>query len=132
MRHLLNFVFALVLALGTGGVELRVEGHPEPCGCCETTTPTEPCGCGMPQPSSRRCGDRQTPTTALVRPVAPPSEFRSASRIRTEAEPCPTQLTTRVIGSRLRARPASRTFNPGEGPPLSSPERLAQLSLYRI
>jgi len=135
MRRVLNFLFALVLALGTGGAELREDGPAQPCSCCETTTPAEPCGCGMPQPSSsQRCGGNQAPSSApLARPPAAPAEIRVAVQgFQSEAKPCPRRLTASPALARAPETPASGTFAPGEGPPLSNAERSAQLSRFRI
>lgn len=133
MRRLLNFLFAMVLVLGTGGAELRVEGSTEACGCCESMLPATPCGCGMPQrSSSQRCGGSQTPgSTALARPADAPVEIRTAEQaVPGEAEPCPAHLVAARDAGRDLERPTGRTFAPGEGPPL--PDRQARLSLFRI
>jgi hypothetical protein len=133
MRRLLNLLFALVLVLGSGGAELRIEGSAEACGCCESMLPTEPCGCGMPQPSSsQRCGGSQTPNPSpLARPAAAPVEVRPAEQAtQTEAHPCPAHLVAASDGGRAPERPAGRAFASGEGPPL--PDRQARLSLFRI
>jgi|GEM_PF-6173117 len=135
MRRFLNFLFALVLVLGTGWAELRVESRPEPCSCCETAVPGEPCGCGMPQPSSsQRCGGQQTPASStLARPAAAPVEVRRTGlHAPREAHPCPGPLAAATRSDRQAVTPRSRTFRPDEGPPDDTSERLAQLSMFRI
>jgi hypothetical protein len=133
MRRLLNFFFALVLVVGTGGTEPRV--NPEPCGCCESTKPVEPCGCGMPsQPSPQRCGGKQLPATlAIARPATAPMEtLQEGRRTRTEAKPWPTELSTLASsGPKPEAAP-SGAFPSSESPPETTAERLALLSIYRI
>jgi hypothetical protein len=135
MRRLLNFFFALVLVVGTGGTEPRVNPEPCGCGCCESTKPVEPCGCGMPsQPSPQRCGGKQLPATlAIARPATAPMEtHREGRRTRTEAKPWPTELPTLASSGRdLEAAP-SCAFPSGESPPDTTAERLALLSCYRI
>jgi len=133
MRRLLNFLFALLLVLGTGGAELRIEGSTEACGCCESMLPTTPCGCGMPQQSSsQRCGGSQAPgSAALARPAPPPIQTPPAEQaVAGGAQPCPDPLIATSPHGRIPECPTGRTFASGEGPPLT--DRQARLSLFRI
>lgn len=136
MRHVLNFIFALVLAFGTGGSELRVESHREPCGCCETASPAEPCGCGMPQQSSsQRCGGSRAPSSvAIARPAAAPIEIRTAGQqAHREAKPFPSDFAAATPGVNREAEPLpTAAFPPGEAPPDAAAKRRSLLSVYRI